>query len=297
MNRKQKVKEIVDMSLGVFLVTIGYYFFFSPANLVTGGVTGLSIVYKEFFKAPQLSVSIFIYTANIILLIIGGLVLGKQFFFKTIYGTLLLPTLITIYSLIGIQDNIIYSKLGDSNLIIACIIGSLLTGMGLGMVFRNNATTGGTDVVQKLLYHKLKVPYSVAVYITDGIVVGLGLLASTITFGFGHGLEVTFFAIASVILVGFTIDRVTLSGRSGYTLFIVSNEYTIMKEAIYKQIDRGVTKVSVVGGYSETEKNMIICTISQNQLYDIKMIIETIDPHAFTFITRTIESVGKGFSK
>lgn len=293
---KQKIKEIVEISLGVLLVAIGFYFFFSPANLITGGVSGFSIIYKNLFGASEIAVSIFILIANLTLLVIGGLILGKKFFYKTVYGTLLLPLILLIFSFIFGDKFDLLSQISSegSKLLIAAIGGSIFTGLGLGLVFKNNATTGGTDVIQTILHKKMKIPYSVAIFIIDGVVILSGLFV----LGKGNilnGIEPMFYAIIALSVSGYVVDKVMISGRSGYTVFIVTNEYHSLKEAIYLTINRGVTKVPAVGGYSESEKDMMICTISRNQLYSLKQIISEIDPKAFSIITKTSESVGLGF--
>ncbi|VEU80515.1 YitT family protein [Haploplasma axanthum] len=287
-HEKIRKNELLNITLGVISVVIGYYFFYAPSNLITGGVTGVSIVFREVFDASPTAVSIFIFIANAILLVVGGLVLGKKFFFKTLYGTLFLPLLIFVLTVAKIPQDFILREIASNKLLISAIGGSVLTGLGLGLVFKSNATTGGMDVIQKILNHKLKVSYSVALYMTDGIMVAIGLLI--------FGIESTFYAIFSIIIAGIVIDKLMLTGKAGYTVFIVTNEYHDIKDAIYKKIKRGVTKISVVGGYSEQDKDMIICTITKNQLYNLKLIIAEIDPAAFTFITKTTESVGQGFN-
>lgn len=285
-----KIKEILEITLGVLLVSIAFYYLFLPANLVTGGVTGLSIIFKNWFTVSDAVMSVFIFVMNGILLLLGAIIIGKDFFFKTIYGTLLLPFLTLIFSLLPISNTIFLDSIENVHykLIIISTLGAVLTGIGLGLVFKNNATTGGTDVIQRILYEKLKVPYSAAIYLTDGVIIALGF--------YFFGIDNTYFAIIAIIIAGTVVDKVILSGRSGYTLFIVTNEYQQLKEQIYLKLDRGITKASVVGGYSEKERDMIICTITRNQLYHLKGIISEVDPGAFTFITKTSESVGQGFN-
>lgn len=290
MKSQHKIREATEITIGVILISLAFYFLFLPSELVTGGVTGLSIVFKEIFKASEVAVSIFILIANLILLLIGGIILGKEFFFKTIYGTLLLPLITLLLSLLPIDSNIILNNISqDSNkIIIISTVGGLITGLGLGLVFKNNATTGGTDVVQRILYEKLKVPFSFAIYLTDGLIIALGF--------FIFGIDNTYFAVIALIIAGTLVDKVILSGRSGYTVFIVTSDYQKLKTEIYSKVNRGITKVSAVGGYSDKDRDMIICTISKNQLYHLKAVIEENDPTAFTFITKTVESVGQGFN-
>lgn len=284
-------REILEIGFGTFLVAVGFYYLLLPTDLVTGGVTGLSIIFKETFNiSSDELVSVFIFVVNLLLLLVGYLLLGKDFFIKTIFGTILLPLFTFIFSVIPLSNDFFIKNIqSDGNLlIIVSTMSGVLTGLGLGLVFRNNATTGGSDVIQRIFYEKMKVPYSVALYITDGIIIALGLLI--------FGIENTYFAVLTLIIAGIVIDKVNLSGRDGYTLFIVTTQYSLLKEQIYLKINRGVTKASVIGGYSEKSQDMIICTISKRQLYHIKAIIAEYDEGAFTFITKTVESVGKGFS-
>jgi len=287
MSRKFNLKNFINMTFGVILIVAGYYFFFAPANLVTGGITGVSLILSKLFEINQTGKSIFIFIANCLLLIIGGLFLGKKFFLKTLYGTILLPVLIFILSIFKISEDLILKEITTNKLLISSVGGSILTGIGLGLTFKSNATTGGMDVIQKILSKKIKIPYSLALYTTDGIIVLLGF--------FVFKIENTFYAVFAIIVCGIVIDRVILSGKSGYTVFIISNDYELLRKKIYERINRGITKISVVGGYSNQDKNMLICTITKNQLYNLKSIIEEVDSSAFTFITKTTESLGQGF--
>ena len=208
MSKKFNFRELVEISLGTLFVAIGFYYLLLPTDLVTGGVTGLSIVFKETFKiSSDQIISIFIFIVNMVLLLIGYLILGKEFFFKTIYGTILLPLFTFIFSLIPVANDFFIKNIqSDGNLlIIVSTISGVLTGLGLGLVFRNNATTGGSDVIQRILYEKLKVPYSIALYITDGIIIALGLLI--------FGIENTYFAVLTLIIAGIVIDKVNLNGQ------------------------------------------------------------------------------------
>lgn len=290
MLKKINYREFGQITLGVILVGISFHYLLAPAFLITGGVTGLSVIFQEVFSTSTVIASVFMYVANIVLLIIGGLVLGKEFFLKTVYGSLMLPTVTLILSLLPIPETIIIDQLntGTNTLIIVATLGAVITGTGLGLVFKNNATTGGTDVIQRILHDKLKVPYSIGIYLTDGVIIALGFLVS-------RKIELTFFAVVSILITGKMVDSLILSGRSGYTVFIVTEDYKVLKDAIYQTINRGVTIIDVMGGFSESDKEMIVCTITKNQLYHMKAIIAEHDPGAFTFITKTSESVGLGF--
>lgn len=286
---KQKITEIFEITIGVLFLTAGFYFFFLPANLVTGGVLGLSIIFEKIVDSEEV-ISLFVTIVNGILLVIGGLILGKKFFLKTIYGSVMLSVFLFLFEkVLKISNTLIYEQLsGGTSLLVSAIIGACISGLGLGLVLRNNATTGGMDIIQRIVNKFLRIPFSLALYVVDGTVIILGIIVT-------KSLEGGFFAIGALLLMGVIIDQVMLRGKSGYTVFIVTHKFEELKNAIYKEINRGITKTSVVGGYSLTKKDMIICTITKNQLYELKYVIQENDPNAFTFIIKANETLGSGF--
>jgi uncharacterized membrane-anchored protein YitT (DUF2179 family) len=277
-----KHREILEITFGTVLIALGFYFFLLPLNLVIGGVMGVSVIIKDIIP-----VSLFMYIANVTLLIIGGIVLGKVFFFKTIYSTLLVPTIIFILER-TIPSNFFMQHMDESPLLIGAFFGGLFIGIGLGVVIRNNATTGGMDVMQRIMSKYLNIPFSLAMYITDGIVIFIAMLID-----FQLGL----YAVGAMIIASLLVDRLSIEGRSGYTVFIVTNFGAELQKSIYEKLDRGITKVKVIGGFSKQDKEMIICTVDRQQLYYFKQIIKEKDPSAFTFVTKTKEALGQGFSR
>lgn len=279
---KAKWREIIEITAGVVLLSAGFYFFLLPLNMVIGGVMGISVIIQEIIP-----VSIFMYIANIILLLIGWLVLGKVFFMKTALATILSPTIIWVLEH-TVPSNFFMRHMTESPLLIGATFGGLFLGVGLGIVIRNNATTGGMDVIQNIMHKYLHIPFSTAMYITDGIIIGIAMIIN-----FQLGL----YAVGSMIISGLLIDRLSIEGKAGYTVFIVTSFTEKIQEQIYEKLERGITQVKVIGGYSKKEKDMIICTVDRAQLYIFKRIIKLTDPKAFTFVTRTKEALGEGFSR
>ncbi|PKK93551.1 MAG: hypothetical protein CVV61_04085 [Tenericutes bacterium HGW-Tenericutes-6] len=281
MNNQRKI-EFIEITAGVTLLSLGFYFFLLPLGLVIGGVMGVAVILKDIIP-----VSIFMYIANTILLFIGLIFLGKKFFLKTIYATLLSPTIIFVLELL-IPNNYFMKFMTESPLLIGALFGGLFVGVGLGIVVRNNATTGGIDIIQRIMNKLLHIPFSTAMYLTDGIIIFIAMLIN-----FQLGL----YAVASMILSAILVDRFAIEGKSGYTVFIVTDHPKDMQKKIYEKIDRGITKVKVVGGFSNQEKEMIICTVERRELYYFKVVIKEADPKAFTFVTKTKEAIGYGFSR
>lgn len=284
MMSQKRIKEFLDITLGVTLLSLGFYFFLLPLNLVIGGMMGLAVIIEYFIP---ISTSVFLFIANIALLVVGYMALGKNFFLKTIYGTLLMPVIIFILEHLASPD-LILGSIEQNPLLIASLGGSLGVGIGLGLAIRNGATTGGIDVVQNIIHKFMHVPFSTAMYATDGVIVAAGMLV--------FGIERGIYAIASIYLIGYIIDLVSIKGRRGRTAYIITEKADIIKEAIFSEIDRGVTIIDAVGGYSNTPKKMLICTLNQREYYQLKRLVEERDKNAFMIIGSTKEVVGKGFS-
>lgn len=280
---KDKIKPFIEITIGVISLTVAFYFFFLPMNLVLGGVTGLSIILQNVIDP-----ALFILLGNVVCLIIGVIFLGKDFFVKTIYGTLLLPILTFIFEYL-LPSDLILSDVNNevSKLIISVIVGGFLAAVGLGLCFRNNATTGGIDVIQKIIAKKMKIPYSIAVYFTDGIIVFIAMFVISI--------EIAFYGILAIFVLGYFVDKISTGGRVMKTAYIITKKPIEIKDSIYSKLNRGVSFSKIIGGYSSDEYTMIICTLSKVESYRLKEIIKEIDDKAFTFIAQTTEVIGDGF--
>jgi len=280
---KKRLIEYFFISLGVFLVAIGFYYFLKPLKLITGGILGIGIIVDNLVP---FSTSIFVLIMNVIAIIFGSLILGKQFFYRTIFGTLFLPLVLFFLELGSVNDLILKHVEPEMHLLIGAIFAGLLTGIGLGLVIRFNATTGGMDVYQRVLSDKAKIPFSIALIITDGVVILIGMV---------QDINLGLFALIALIITSITLEKVTVMGKNSYTGFIITDKYEQFKESIYKELDRGFTKIKVVGSYTENEKSMIMCTVYRHQIYTLKEIINEIDPNAFSIIMHTNEVIGSGF--
>lgn len=282
---KKWMYEYSQIVFGVTIMTLGFYFFLLPENLVIGGVMGLAVIFKA-----QINPSIFLYIVNTGLLFTGLLVLGKDFFLKTVFGSLASPTIIFILESLNISEFWIMNEITESRLLIASMGGAILVGAGLGIVFRVGGTTGGMDVLQSIIHKKVHIPYQIIFYFTDGLVVVLSLFVF-------KDVELFIYAVASVFLISIIVDNVSIKGRAGQTIFVITHKPDLIKQAIYDTIDRGCTLIESEGGFSRTKSKMVICTMRNREVNKMRSVIERIDPEAFTFMTDTKEAVGRGFSK
>ena len=297
MNKHFKV--YFNIVVGVILVAFSYYFLFLPQNIVIGGVTGITVILNTIFASELFSSSLVIFILNAIFLVIGLIFFGKEFFIKTLLGSLLLPLVVGLFELLKLPSdlffildkeilNITTNEMNPiSQIIFSVILGSILTGVGLGLCFRVNATTGGMDIVQKLLAKYFHIPYSKTMYLTDGIVVLGALLV--------FGLELSMYNLISIYLIGLFVDLVHMGGSARRSVFILSKENDKIKNIIIEKLGRGVTVVPANGGYSGDSYEMLISTLNRNESYMLKDLIYEIDPTAFVFFVSAKEVYGDGF--
>ncbi|MDD4824168.1 MAG: YitT family protein [Acholeplasmataceae bacterium] len=283
---KTSMIEITQIIFGIILMNFGFYFFLLPYDLVTGGVSGIAVILNTFGISPSLSILLM----NIAFAILGLLTMGKNFFFKVILGSLVSPLVIFILEFLNIDQMLILNQLTESRLLISSLLGALGVGFGLGIVFRNGGSTGGIDILQNIMNKKYHLSYNVAFIFTDGIIVLIGLL-------FFRNIEHFLFSVGVVILSGLIIDNISILGRAGQTLFIVTEKEEEVKLAIFKELDRGTTVIDAKGGYSGKDKKLVICVTSKRELNLVRTVVDKADPDAFTFIAQTKEAVGRGFSR
>ena len=296
---KNKLKVYINITIGVICIALSHYFLFLPQNIVIGGVNGISIILNTLFQSEFFSSALVIGILNIFFLLIGLIFLGKDFFIQTIYGSLLLPVIVGLLEILQIPPDFLFTLdkevLGIttvemnpiSQLLFAVILGSILTGIGLGLCFRVNATTGGMDIVQKLIAKYFHFPYSKTVYFTDGLTVLFALIV--------FGLEMSMYNLIAIYLIGIIVDIVHMGGASRRSVFILSKKNDEIKKVIIEKLGRGVTVVPAIGGYSGDNYEMLVCTLNSSESYILKDYIIEIDPTAFTFFVSAKEVYGDGF--
>lgn len=286
---KRKIKTFIGITIGVLLISIAYYFFLEPVNLVTGGVTGLMILLKPILPFEP---SVLMYILNISLLIIGLFTLGKDFFLKTCYASVLSPTIILIFEK-TLSSDLILKGVNEANwYFISAIVSCVLMAVGLGICFRLNATTGGMDVVQKMMTKYLHIPYSKTMYLTDMVIIFVSgfFIKSTNSI---YGIEGVVFGILVVYGIGFIVDYIALDAKSRRTAYIITSKPKEMKDMIFTRTKRGVTECDVRGGYTNNDLVMLICTLDNQEAYKLKDYIHEIDKDAFTFMSQTKEVIGE----
>lgn len=300
MKIKRKIEEYIGVSIGVIILSLGFYFFLEPTGVVTGGMLGVSILLGPVFDSigSWFTTSVFLYIVNGITLVLGLIFLGKDFFLKTIYGTFLSPTIMFVLEQLC-DPNYFLKTISPGNEKIICLVcGALLVGFGVGLAVKHNGSTGGMDVIQKIMSKYLKVPMSITMYLTDWIVVILsGFLVLNLVgnneYTLNYQIENVIWGSIGVLTQAFIIDYLCLSARPRRTVYVVTNKEEEIKNLIYSNLKRGVTLVDVTGGYTNEDRRMLICTMDKNEAYRITGLISELDPQAFTFVTSCKEVKGE----
>ena len=306
---KHKFIQYMWITFGVLLMDLGFFFFLEPAGIVIGGMNGLAILLNPLYSklGSWFTTSIFLYIADTIALIIGFIFLGKDFFLKTLYGTILVPGIVLILELSPLDPNYfietidpVFSETGQitfSIKIISLLFGVVLQALGVGIAMKNNGSTGGMDVFQKIMSKYLNMPLSKTMYFTDLIIV---LVAGFVDFDAAERIFVTQYHIANVAYgiigvyaVGIIVDMICLSLMGKRILYIITDKPEVIKELIYKELDRGVTISKVFGGYSNKERNMLTCVMNKSECYRIMDLIKTADPRMFAFVAPCQEVRGE----
>ncbi len=279
--------------LGNAIAAAGTAFFIIPNGFVMGGTTGLGIFVRNLISPDMVwrewVVSITVYTANIILFIIGAVLLGKKFAAATLAGTLLYPTFISIFTSINDRLGL---HLGMSEAfgspLFAGLCGSLIFGLGLGIVVRVGASTGGTDI-PPLIFHKFfGTPVSVTLWIVDGSIILLQLFAKV-------DFDAILFGFVITLIISIVVEKISPIGMRRTQVKIISSHYEEIREMILTKISRGVTVLYGETGYLKADCRVLLTVISHRELVTLKSEVEKIDPQAFMMISDISEVHGRGF--
>ncbi len=299
---KRNLKEFFFINIGVLLMAAAYSFLLDPNNIVIGGVGGIATILKD---VTGISSSLFILILNGVLLIVALIFVDRSFFLKTIYASLIYPVYSYLCELLytnflsGSLPNILKFQADnptlDTNIasagayLVVVIFGAVITGFGLGLAIRNGSSTGGVDIIQKILLKYCKIPFSISLIIIDGTIV----CASGIYF---HNAFVILYGAIFIFVSGYVMDSIIFSGFNARCVNIVTTKPEEIKEQIFKILGRGITIVAAKGGYTGNDKTILVCVMHNQEFYKMKEIIRNIDEKAFIYITRASEVHGEGFS-
>ena len=277
--REEKMRLILDYALaalGAFVTAAAFSFFFLPNSLAPGGVTGVAEVVSHFTALP---VGLLSFLFNVPLFLLGWRRVGWRFALRSFIAMTLLSAFI---DLLPVRD-----LAGD--MLLAALFGGALMGVGLGLVVRAGATTGGTDMAAGMLHERmpfLSIP--AIMFIIDGMVIS----AAALCFGFRAGL----LALLACFVSAKAMDAVIKGFNTAMQFLIFTREKETIRERILYEMDRGATELSARGAYSGAEVGALLCVIPRMEAARLKKIVREADPDAFVTVCDVHEVLGEGFT-
>lgn len=279
-NFKNFIKESIGMIVGCILISVALNMFFSPHTIAPGGLSGLSVVLS---KVSGLSVSAIMLTMGIPLIFFSIKILGTKNAIKTLIGMLLLSLCISLtsgLSQVSVTDDVL----------LAAITGAILLGLGLGVVFSVDGSTGGTDLIALMINKAIpSIPLSKCLVCIDGLVV----MSSGIV---NKNLETALYSAISLYVIVKMIDFIISGFDYSKCFMIITNEEEKLKEAIVNDIKRGITILDGRGGYTDSSKSVLIVAVNKKQEVHMKKLIKNVDKNAFIIVSKAHEVFGEGFS-
>ncbi|MFD1928426.1 YitT family protein [Sporosarcina siberiensis] len=275
--KKTAIYEYIQVLIGSALVGLAFNMFLLPSKLAAGGISGISTILYELFQFNPAYVQLAI---NIPLLIFVVLIIGTDFSLKTLVGTTFLPFVIWLTA---------DMKLSIDNPLLSAIYGGIMLGVGLGIVYRGNGSTGGTAMIAQVLKRYTGLSSGYSQLLVDGLVV--------VTSAFVFNFELALYAMISIYVTSKVIDFVQLQSSSTKLILIITEKEEEIQSIIRNQLNRGSTKMTTLGGYSNEEKTMILCVVEQSEAVYFKKIVQEQEPTSFVIFINASEILGRGFSK
>ncbi|MCI9105614.1 MAG: YitT family protein [Lachnospiraceae bacterium] len=278
-NKKECMKDILYDFAGAFLQALGIWCFIEPCMIAPGGVSGMALLINHLTKFP---VGIMTLILNIPLLISSYVCLNRRMTKKTIQTVFIMSLVLD-----GLVAPLFPQYIGDK--LISSVFGGILAGVGMALIFMRDSTTGGGDILAKLLQKRF--PYmhtGYALMIIDVVVIGVSVLV------FGK-LEAALYGLISMVATTQTIDAILYGMNKGAMVMIHSEKNREIADEIMERLNRGTTFFKSMGGYSKKEGETLLCVIDRKQFYLIKEIAYAHDPRAFVVVSETKETYGEGF--
>ena len=279
-NKMRSLGSILQIIIGSALFGVGFNLFMIPHDMNAGGLSGLSMIMVHLLNFGTVGTLTILF--NIPLFVLGGWTLGKRFFFLSLIGMLATAIFIDVFSILPVPE---------ADPLVAALYGGVLCGLGLGTVFVTGATTGGSDIIVRLL--KRKWPNMAIGTINtcfDLTVVALTGIA------FKDMSKALYCGIA-VFVMGQVIDAVVYRFDYSKVALIITAHHEEVARKIYEQLDRGATFLKGEGSYSRKETKVILTAVKRQQLAELKALVVSVDPDAFIIVQEAHQVLGDGFSR
>lgn len=284
----REARDYLAITLGVIIYTLGWTCFLLPYQITTGAVTGVAAI---IFYASGIPIQISYFTINAVLLVVALKVLGFKFCIRTIYGVLSMTFFLWFFQVVLKDDSGNLVKLvGEGQDFMGCVLGSCMCGVGIAMVFLNNGSTGGTDIIAAIVNKYRDITFGRMIMYLDIIII------SSCYFVF-HDWRRVMFGYTTLIITSLILDYVINSTRQSVQFLIISNKYDEIASAVNKSLHRGVTVVDGMGWYSKHSVKMLVILARRSQSVYIFRLVKDIDPHAFVSQSNVVGVYGEGFDR
>ena len=280
-NTMKNIRQYIIITIGSLLISGGLYFFLAPAKLAVGGISGLSIVTKEL--VPAIPIGIIMLSLNFIMFVIGFLVIGRSFGVKTIYSSIVISLSMVLYEkIIPVTDAI------SQDVLIILIFGMLLISIGQATIFNQGASSGGTDIIAKIITKFFPMNIGKAVQVADFFVI----CAAVGVFGIERGL----YALLGVMLNGYIIDYIVAGFNVAKYVTVISSNTEEVTDYIINDLNRSATVYQAKGAYSKEDREVITTVVNRRQFIQLKNAMGSLDPNAFVTVQQLHEVMGEGFT-
>lgn len=277
MEQTRKIKEYAIITLGTLIVSTAVYFFLLPSNVVVGSLSGLVMVLSTFIP---LKISVMTFILNAVLLVIGFLFIGKEFGAKTVYTSLLMPVFLYVFELIFPNNK---SLTDDVVLDTICYL--LVVSVGLALLFNANASSGGLDIVAKLLNKYM--------HIEIGKAMTLAGMCTAISSIFVYDTKTLVLSILGTYANGIVLDHFIDGFNRRKRICILTEEYKELQNFIVHKLHRGVTLYPAIGGYNNEEKIELVTILTRNEYAEVLQYLHSIDEKAFVTVSTVNEVIGQ----
>ena len=275
--KNEQVTAYFQIIFGCFLGAMAYPLFLTPNHISPGGLTGIAMVFNYLFKAPVGTTSLLM---NVPLFIIGFRAMGKVFVFRSLIAAVLFSVLIDFIPL----------PVATMEPLLGAVFGGVLLGVGLGLILRGGATTGGTDMAARMLHKKFQ-------HISVGTILLSIDCISVLMAGISIEVEYALYALICIYISDKVVDMVFNGVTHEKACYIISNQHEVIKQEIMIKLERGVTVLHAEGGWSRESRPVLLCVLSAQEVGRVKAIVRAADEAAFVFISDAHEVLGEGFRK
>ena len=283
---RREIRDYLYITLALVSYAMGWAAFLIPYQITTGGVTGIGAI---IYYATGFPIQYSYFLINAALMALAIKTLGLKFCIKTIYAIVMLTLLLEVCQwLVKNPDGTFPQLLGPGQDFMACLIGSAMCGIGLGIVFVRNGSTGGTDIIAAIVHKYKDITLGRMMMVCDFIII------SSCYFVF-HDWRRVIFGFVTLFVVGFVLDYVVNGSRQSVQFLIFSKEYRKIADRIVKDVDRGVTVLDGTGWYSKNEVKVLVVLAHKRQSVEIFRLIKDIDPQAFISQSSVSGVYGEGF--